>query len=180
MIIGNFSYDQRSDIYSGTITTLTLQRSNVVLRPTNKSAEKGPDYRIVQEDDGGTVEFGIPFYRAGRSRSAVVPQRGDVSFRPGGHGHAGVATPAKEAGGGRGRTACAAAIAIVDAQSSPGMIPPTELTLFACQLALAATGFRLSAGTWRSRGCRRSRPCAYNFLPSAVLWPLKPERSDCQ
>jgi uncharacterized protein (DUF736 family) len=58
MIIGNFSFDHRSNTYAGTITTLTLHRDNVVLRPTNKSGEKEPDYRIVQEDDCGTVEFG--------------------------------------------------------------------------------------------------------------------------
>jgi uncharacterized protein (DUF736 family) len=52
MIIGNISYDADHNIYSGEITTLTLQRSNVQLRPTNKAGEKEPDYRIVQGRDG--------------------------------------------------------------------------------------------------------------------------------
>jgi uncharacterized protein (DUF736 family) len=54
--------------YFGTITTLTLQRGNVVLRPTNKSAEREPDYRIVQEDESGTVEFGAAWKRSSGQR----------------------------------------------------------------------------------------------------------------
>jgi uncharacterized protein (DUF736 family) len=75
MIVGNFSYDNRSDTYSGTITTLTLHRDNVVLRPTNKSGEKEPDYRIVQEDDHGTVELGAAWKRSsgqGRAFLSIV------------------------------------------------------------------------------------------------------------
>jgi uncharacterized protein (DUF736 family) len=63
MIIGNFSYDADQDIYFGEITTLTVQRSEVVFRPTDKNGEKEPDYRIVQERDGGTVEFGAAWKR---------------------------------------------------------------------------------------------------------------------
>jgi hypothetical protein len=35
MIVGNFSYDASRDTYTGEITTLTLQRGNVVFRPTD-------------------------------------------------------------------------------------------------------------------------------------------------
>jgi uncharacterized protein (DUF736 family) len=64
MIIGNFSYDADHDIYSGEITTLTLQRGDVVFRPTEKNGDKEPDYRIVQERDGATVEFGAAWKRS--------------------------------------------------------------------------------------------------------------------
>jgi uncharacterized protein (DUF736 family) len=63
MIIGNFVYDSLNDVYSGEITTLTLQRSDVVLRPNDKTGERGPDYRIVQERDGAAVEFGAAWKR---------------------------------------------------------------------------------------------------------------------
>lgn len=63
MIIGNFSYDQAHDIYAGEITTLTLQRNNVVFRPTGKVGDREPDYRIVQERDGAIVELGAAWKR---------------------------------------------------------------------------------------------------------------------
>jgi len=65
MIVGNFSYDADHDTYSGEITTLTLQRSNVEFRPTGNIGEREPDYRIVQERDGAIVEFGAAWKRSG-------------------------------------------------------------------------------------------------------------------
>jgi uncharacterized protein (DUF736 family) len=64
MIVGNFSYDSDHDTYSGEITTLTLQRSNVIFRPTGNTGEREPDYRIVQEHDGALVEFGAAWKRS--------------------------------------------------------------------------------------------------------------------
>jgi uncharacterized protein (DUF736 family) len=64
MIVGNFSYDADHDTYSGEITTLTLQRSNVEFRPTGNIGEREPDYRIVQERDGAIVEFGAAWKRS--------------------------------------------------------------------------------------------------------------------
>jgi uncharacterized protein (DUF736 family) len=64
MIVGNFSYDPDHDTYSGEITTLTLQRSNVIFRPTGNIGEREPDYRIVQERDGAIVEFGAAWKRS--------------------------------------------------------------------------------------------------------------------
>ena len=64
MIIGNFSYDADHDTYSGEITTLTLQRGNVVFRPIEKGGDREPDYRIVQERDGTMVEFGAAWKRS--------------------------------------------------------------------------------------------------------------------
>jgi hypothetical protein len=40
MIIGNFSYDPAHDTHVGEITTLTLQRSQVVMRPTGKLGDR--------------------------------------------------------------------------------------------------------------------------------------------
>jgi uncharacterized protein (DUF736 family) len=63
MIIGNFSYDRTSDTYSGEIKTLTFHRAGVVLRPAQKSGEKGPDYRVIEQGANGTVEFGAAWKR---------------------------------------------------------------------------------------------------------------------
>lgn len=63
MIIGNFKYDTQADTYAGDVTTLTFQRLNVEFRPTEKSAEREPDYRIVAETGFGTVEFGAAWKR---------------------------------------------------------------------------------------------------------------------
>jgi uncharacterized protein (DUF736 family) len=65
MIIGKFRYDAEHDVYAGEIVTLTLHRDNMVLRPNDKSSEKGPDYRIVQQREDGTVEFGAAWKRRG-------------------------------------------------------------------------------------------------------------------
>jgi uncharacterized protein (DUF736 family) len=67
MIIGNFSYDPDRDIYSGGIATLTLERSCVMFRPTEKGGDKEPDYRIVQEREEGTVELGAAWKRSSGS-----------------------------------------------------------------------------------------------------------------
>jgi uncharacterized protein (DUF736 family) len=64
MIIGNFTYDPDRDTYAGEITTLTLQRASVMFRPTEKNGDKEPDYRIVHETEGGTVELGAAWKRS--------------------------------------------------------------------------------------------------------------------
>ena len=65
MIIGKFRYDAQHDTYAGDIATLTLQRSQVMMRPNNKSSDKEPDYRITQERLDGAVEFGAAWKRTG-------------------------------------------------------------------------------------------------------------------
>jgi uncharacterized protein (DUF736 family) len=64
MIVVNFPYDPDHDTYSGEIATLTLQRGNVMFRPTGKAGDREPDYRIVQERDGALVEFGAAWKRS--------------------------------------------------------------------------------------------------------------------
>jgi uncharacterized protein (DUF736 family) len=63
MLIGNFTYDAGEDTYSGDITTLSMQRSGVQLRPNKKTGDWDPDYRMIAEMDGGTVEFGAAWKR---------------------------------------------------------------------------------------------------------------------
>jgi uncharacterized protein (DUF736 family) len=73
MIIGKFRLDDGS--YRGDITTLTVQRTNVVLRPTSKVGEREPDYRILQETGNGAVDLGAAWKRrseGGRDFLSVV------------------------------------------------------------------------------------------------------------
>jgi uncharacterized protein (DUF736 family) len=73
MIIGNFRIEDGS--YRGDITTLTLHRTNVVLRPTSKTGEREPDYRIVQVTESGTVDLGAAWKRrseGGREFLSIV------------------------------------------------------------------------------------------------------------
>jgi uncharacterized protein (DUF736 family) len=75
MIIGNFTYDPDHDTYAGAITTLTLERNDVVFRPIEKGGDKEPDYRIFHEHNGATVEFGAAWKRnseRGRAFLSVV------------------------------------------------------------------------------------------------------------
>jgi uncharacterized protein (DUF736 family) len=63
MIIGNFKYDAKADTYAGDVTTLTFHRSNVQIRPVEKTVDKEPDYRVVAQTPLGTVEFGAAWKR---------------------------------------------------------------------------------------------------------------------
>ncbi len=63
MIIGNFHYDKKNDIYTGSIKTLTFDHAGVELRPVSKSHDREPDYRVVQDDPTGLVEFGAAWRR---------------------------------------------------------------------------------------------------------------------
>lgn len=63
MIIGNFTYNQAKDTYSGEIKTLTLLRGKVAFRPAETKSEKGPHYRITVEGAPGAVELGAAWKR---------------------------------------------------------------------------------------------------------------------
>ena len=63
MIIGNFTYNQAKDTFTGEIKTLTLHRSKVVFRPTEGKTNKGPDYRVTVEGAPGAVELGAAWKR---------------------------------------------------------------------------------------------------------------------
>lgn len=64
MIIGNFFYDPQMDRYGGEIATLTVERSGVEFRPTDKTGDKEPDYRVIQVRDGAIVELGAAWKRS--------------------------------------------------------------------------------------------------------------------
>jgi uncharacterized protein (DUF736 family) len=63
MIIGNFSYKQAEDTYTGEIKTLTLLRGMVQFRPTEAKNGKGPDYRVVVHGETSQVELGAAWKR---------------------------------------------------------------------------------------------------------------------
>ncbi len=62
-IIGNFAYDKKANTYTGDVTTLTFQRTDVQIKPNEKSGDKEPDYRVVAKTQYGTVEFGAAWKR---------------------------------------------------------------------------------------------------------------------
>jgi uncharacterized protein (DUF736 family) len=63
MIIGNFSYRQAEDTYTGEIKTLTLLRGSVQFRPTEGKSKDGPDYRVVVQGESSQVELGAAWKR---------------------------------------------------------------------------------------------------------------------
>lgn len=69
MIIGNFKFDPKRDTFVGEIKTLTLLRGKVQLRSVNKTKEKEPDYRLVEDGPSGTVELGAAWKRTSKTSS---------------------------------------------------------------------------------------------------------------
>ncbi|MBV9825369.1 MAG: DUF736 domain-containing protein [Alphaproteobacteria bacterium] len=61
MIIGNFTYNQARDIYTGELSTLTVTARPLVFQPNEAKGDKAkrqPHYRIVSPAQGGDVEIG--------------------------------------------------------------------------------------------------------------------------
>ena len=58
MIIGNFTYDQARDSYTGELATLEVGARKVAFRPAEARSEKAPQYRVVGLSKSGDVEFG--------------------------------------------------------------------------------------------------------------------------
>jgi uncharacterized protein (DUF736 family) len=71
MIIGNFVYDQARDTYTGTITTLTVEH-RVVFHGINRTSEKGPDYRIMENWDNDGAELGAAWKRTSETGQAFL------------------------------------------------------------------------------------------------------------
>jgi uncharacterized protein (DUF736 family) len=63
MIIGNFSYKQAEDTYTGEIKTLTLLRGSVQFRPVEAKTNGGPNYRVVVQGETSQVELGAAWKR---------------------------------------------------------------------------------------------------------------------
>ena len=92
MIIGRFLYDQRTDLYSGEIRTLSLHRANVTIRPNKPATDREPDYRVTVETDAGAVELGAAWKKtSGRGQNYLsividdpaLPTRCDAALFPG-------------------------------------------------------------------------------------------------
>jgi uncharacterized protein (DUF736 family) len=58
MIIGNFTYDQAQNTYTGNLATLTVAVRKVVFQPNEAKTGKAPDYRVLGAGKSGDVEFG--------------------------------------------------------------------------------------------------------------------------
>jgi uncharacterized protein (DUF736 family) len=58
MIIGNFTYDQAEDTYTGDLSTLSVAVRKVVFRPNDSKTANGPDYRVIGAGKAGDVEIG--------------------------------------------------------------------------------------------------------------------------
>jgi uncharacterized protein (DUF736 family) len=109
MIIGNFSYKQAEDTYTGEIKTLTLLRGLVQFRPTEGKSDKGPHYRVVVEGESSTVELGAAWKRkseAGREFLSVslddpaLPRAFNAALMPSDDGKSAIliwSRPAKKA-----------------------------------------------------------------------------------
>lgn len=61
--IGNFTYDQDSDAYTGSIVTLNFQFPRVAITATGNTGDKQPDYRVTVETEFGPVELGSAWKR---------------------------------------------------------------------------------------------------------------------
>jgi uncharacterized protein (DUF736 family) len=72
MIIGNFNYDSKADTFAGALTTLSVQRDDIHIRPVAKSADKEPDYRIGADTAFGRVEFGAAWKRTSERGQAFL------------------------------------------------------------------------------------------------------------
>ena len=58
MIIGNFTFNEARDTYTGELATLSVAARKVVFQPIEAKGEKAPSHRIVSPSKAGDVEFG--------------------------------------------------------------------------------------------------------------------------
>lgn len=83
MIIGNFTYDKKTDTYIGDITTLTVSRPSVQMTPNEKTGDKEPDYRVVTKTANGIVEFGAAWERTSEKGQEYLSVSVDDPALPG-------------------------------------------------------------------------------------------------
>jgi uncharacterized protein (DUF736 family) len=58
MIIGNFTYNEAQDTFTGELATLEVGARKVAFRPNEARTDKAPQYRVVSLSKSGDVEFG--------------------------------------------------------------------------------------------------------------------------
>ncbi|MEI9899200.1 MAG: DUF736 domain-containing protein [Hyphomicrobium sp.] len=61
MIIGTFTYDEKTGTYTGHVVTLSFERQGVALIPNATRSDKEPDYRVIVEASG--AELGAAWSR---------------------------------------------------------------------------------------------------------------------
>jgi uncharacterized protein (DUF736 family) len=72
MIIGNFSYDAKTGIYTGNVTTFTVDRNPVSIVPVTKSGENGPDYRVIYPHETREAEIGAAWRKSSENGRGYV------------------------------------------------------------------------------------------------------------
>src|SRR5262245_21137144 len=72
MIIGTFVYDKATDSFSGDISTLHFQFNPVEIKPTAKTGEKGPDYRLTSDTAHGHVELGAAWKKTSEQGRELI------------------------------------------------------------------------------------------------------------
>ena len=58
MIIGNFTFNQARDTYTGELATLTVAARKVVFQPNEAKTDKAPSYRVIGPGKTGDIELG--------------------------------------------------------------------------------------------------------------------------
>jgi uncharacterized protein (DUF736 family) len=75
MIIGRFTLDPETGVYSGEIRTLSLHRETVSICPAARRNGRDPDYRVRLDRNDSTSEIGAGWKRrsgAGRAYLSVL------------------------------------------------------------------------------------------------------------
>lgn len=75
MIIGRFTLDPETGVYSGEIRTLSLCRETVSICPEARRSGRDPDYRVRLDGDDPASEIGAAWKRvsgAGRAYLSVL------------------------------------------------------------------------------------------------------------
>jgi uncharacterized protein (DUF736 family) len=58
MIIGHFTYSKAQDRYTGELATLFAEPRKLVVQPSEATAEKAPNYRVIGQSRAGDIEVG--------------------------------------------------------------------------------------------------------------------------
>jgi uncharacterized protein (DUF736 family) len=80
MILGFFTYDREADEYSGKLITLTVQMDNILLRRSEKSGVREPDYRVIADTSIGPVEIGAAWKCSKRGQEFLSVKLDDPTF----------------------------------------------------------------------------------------------------
>jgi uncharacterized protein (DUF736 family) len=79
MIIGHSTYSKAQDRYTGELATLTAEPRRLVFQPSEATAEKAPNYRVVGQSNPGDIEFGAAW--KSRSKEGWITSRSSSTIR---------------------------------------------------------------------------------------------------